>query len=83
MTHKTEIQRILRRIGWPVKSHDLDPPDDIPNCDVCQLIPETLDGFPVMEAQVHYNVGPDPPSQESYSDPPHSEDNIDPPHESD
>ena len=83
VTHKTEIQRILRRIGWPVKIHDFDPPDDIPNCDVCQLIPETLDGFPVMEAQVHYNVGPDPPSQESYSDPPHSEDNIDPPHESD
>jgi len=49
---------------------------------MCQLILETADGFPVMEAQVHYNAGPDPPSQESYSDPPHCEDNIDPPHES-
>ena len=49
VTHKAEIQRILRRIGWPVKTHDFDPPYDLPNYDVCQLIPGTVDGFPSME----------------------------------
>lgn len=83
MTHKAEIQRVLNRLGWPVKTHDFDPPYDLPNWDVCQLIPETADGFPAMEVQVHYIDGPDPSSQESYSDPPHWEDNIDSPHWSD
>ena len=83
VTHKEEIQRILSGIGWPFRNHDFDPPYELPNWDVCQLIPETTDGFPVMEVQVHYAIGPDPPSQENYSDPPHWEDNIDPPHWSD
>jgi len=80
VTHAAEIHRILRGIGWPIRSHEFDPPYDLPDWNVCQLIPGTVDGFPVMEVQDHCDIGPDPPLQESYSDPPHWENNRDPPH---
>jgi hypothetical protein len=80
VTHQAEINRILGNIGWPIKFHDFDPPYDIPNCDICQLIAGTEDGFPPMESQTHCNIRPDQLSQESYSDPPHWENHCDPPH---
>ena len=42
VTHTAEINRILKGIGWPIKSHDFDPPYDIPNRDICQLTREHL-----------------------------------------
>ena len=36
-----------------------------------------INGFQIIEVQAHCDVGPDPPSQESYSDPPHWGDNRD------
>ena len=71
VTHEAEIRRILRGIGWPIQLHNFDLPYDLPDCDLCQLIQGTEDGFQIIEVQVHCDVGPDPPSQESYSDPPH------------
>jgi hypothetical protein len=89
VTHKSEIYRILRGIGWPIKSHDFDSPYDLPCDDTCQLVPNTEDGFPAMEVQVQFDILPDshsqenysdPPDWESYSDPPHHENDVDPPH---
>jgi Putative transposase len=81
ITHTAEINRILKGIGWSIKSHDFDPPYDIPNLDICQLTRDTVDGFPAMEVQVHYcDIEPDPPARENCSDPPHWENNSDPPH---
>jgi Putative transposase len=90
VTHKAEIHRILKGIGWPIKFHEYDPPYDVPNKDICQLIYGTEDGFPMLEVQVHCDeIEPDPHVQESYSDPPHwqgcydcphGDENIDPPH---
>ena len=31
---------------------------------ICQLIPNTHVGFPDIDADVHYDVGPDPPHKE-------------------
>jgi hypothetical protein len=83
VTHKAEIYRILKGIGWPIKSHDFDPPYDLPNADMCQLTRDTVDGFPSMEVQHHCDIEPDPPARENCSDPPHWEYNSDPPHEED
>ena len=80
VTHTAEINRILKGIGWPIKSHDFDPPYDIPNRDICQLTRDTVDGFPAMEVQVQCDIEPDPPARENCSDPPHWENNSDPPH---
>ena len=48
--------------------------------DICQLVSETEDGFPEIEAQVHHESGPDPPHFDESCDPPHWQDNCDPPH---
>ena len=82
VTHQAEINRILRGIGWTIKSHEFDPPyeiNEISNRDICQLIQGTEDGFAPMEVQTHCDIGPDPPFQESYN-PPHWENNRDTPH---
>jgi Putative transposase len=83
VTHTAEIQRILKRIGWPTVSPGFDPPYDLLRWDFCQLIPNTKDGFPEMEIQTHWEAGPDPPSLEGTCDPPHCTDYSDPPHWSD
>lgn len=90
VTHRAEIGRILRRVGWPVQEHEFDPPYALPDMEICQLIFNTEDGFPVMEVQMHCimgpdppwceDTGPDPPFRDGDSDPPHRVDNSDPPH---
>ena len=77
VTHPEQIRRILKGIGWPVEIPEFDPPYEsyeLDIYDICQLVPDTPDGFPVLEEQVHYDVGPDPPYVEDI-DPPYS-DNI-------
>ena len=56
MTHAAEIQRILKGIGWPIKTYDFDPPYDFQDMDVCQLISGTSDGFPEMDSQKKTDV---------------------------
>lgn len=53
--------------------------DPEPAYEICDLVPETKDGFQDIEEQVHYDSGPDPPSTE-YIDPPHCEYECDSPH---
>ncbi len=88
VTHTQEIRRILRGIGWPVEIPQFDPPLNYAADDICQLLPNTPDGFPEIEADVHYDAGPDPPYKEDI-DPPHYDEvhdcshwqyNYDPPH---
>ena len=79
-----DIYRILKRIGWPIKLHEFYPPYDLPHeNDISQLVAETIDGFPAIEEQAHYNTGHDPPFQETFCDPPHGDDASDSPHWSD
>jgi hypothetical protein len=81
VTHQAEIQRILKRLGWTNKSHAFDPPIDFPDRDLCQLIPGTVDGFPIEESQIHHWATIiDPPASENCHDPPRWEVNRDPPH---
>ena len=61
ITNAAQIHRILRGIGWPVVVPEFDPPYDLVNWDVCDLVPDTHDGFPEPEQQVHCDIGPDPP----------------------
>jgi hypothetical protein len=82
VVHAAEIHRILRGLGWSIKTHEFDPPYDLRCDNISQLVPGSDDGFPV-EVQVHCAVAPDPPFQEGYSDPPHWADHADPPHDSD
>ena len=80
MTHQVEINRILAGIGWTVTFHEFDPVYKLLNLEFCQLIFDSVDGFPAIENQeVCYN-GPDPPFYENNSDPPHLENSYDPPH---
>ena len=77
VTHAEEIRRILKGTIWPLDPPEFDPPYDLEQGDICQLIPGTEDGFPDDKDQ--FVVGPDPPS-EQFFDPPQWEDNSDPPH---
>ncbi len=79
VTHPEQIRRILRGIGWPITIPEFDPPPEEHCDDICQLAPNTPDGFPDIVEQVQYDSGPDPPSSE-YIDPPHSEYECDSPH---
>ena len=79
VTHPEEIRWILRGIGWPITIPEFDPPQEKVYDDISQLLPNTPDGFPEPEVQVHYDTGPDPPSVADI-DPPHWEDHSDPPH---
>ena len=78
--HPAEIRRVLSRIGWPTKIPEFDPPYDLPDRDICQLLPWTEDGFSSDEVQITNEGGPHPPLIESISDPPHCDDHSDPPH---
>ena len=81
VTHEAEIRRILRGIGWPTEPPDFDPPYELIQWDVCQLIPGTKDGFPDIDQQAHCKIGPDPPAPEETCDPPYWLDYSDPPHQ--
>ena len=73
-TNPQKIWSILKRIGWPTEAPDFDPPFDLNDWSISQLIPGTSDGFPAEEyghAHSYY---------ESHSDPPHFKDSVDPPH---
>jgi len=82
--------RILRGAGWPVQFHEFDPPENFSERDICQLIPDTADGFPEIENQelvVLWQGNQDsntyPLHHRSSSDPPrgHLQENCyDPPH---
>jgi hypothetical protein len=74
VTHKDAIWRILKGIGLPVAIPEFDPPYDVYNRDICQLIPGTKDGFPEMDGVAHFEPLPDPPHRDDYCDPPHWED---------
>lgn len=73
VTHPEHIRRILRGIGWPTIIPAFDPPPQEHCDDICQLDPNTPDGFPISEVQVHYDAGPDPPFMAEF-DPPHWKD---------
>ena len=71
----TEICRILTKIGWPTTAHDFDEPQDLVEWEICQLLPETADGFPE-EYDLPHKAGPDPPDFDDNVDPPHWEDSL-------
>jgi len=73
VTDPTQIWRILNKIGWPTTTPEFDEPQDLNEWDICQLLPDTADGF--ME---EFDLSHD--SDDSGPDPPGYEDNIDPPH---
>ena len=77
VTHPEQIRRILRGIGWPITIPEFDPPHELLNENVCQLVPSTHDGFSEPYEQVQYAAGPDPPAE---VDPPDWENNSDSPH---
>lgn len=77
--HTPQIRRILSGVGLPTVVPEFDPPYELASMNICQLVPETDDGFPEIDVQVYYDSGPDPPSIE-YIDPPHCEYECDPPH---
>lgn len=79
--HPAEIRRILGRIGWPTEIPEFDPPYDLPEWDICQLVPWTEDGFSQGGAEVQLRGvgGPDPPFIGSCPDLPHWGDHSDPP----
>ena len=78
VTQPEHIRRILKGIGWPTDIPEFDPPYDLAVYDICHLLPDTADGFPEPEIQMHYEYvsGHDPPS----IDPPHCDNICDPPH---
>ena len=78
VTHSVEIRRILSGIGWPTEIPEFDPPNDLPDREICQLLPWTEDGFSPEGVQ-SIETGSDPPLIESYSDPPHWDDHSDSP----
>jgi hypothetical protein len=45
----------------PTTIPEFDPPPEEHCDDICQLDPNTPDGFPEPEVQVHYDTVPDPP----------------------
>ncbi len=71
VTNPTEIWRILTKIGWPTTTPEFDEPQDFVEWDICQLVPNTKDGFPDDYGHA-YKSGTDPPEI--------SHENIDPPH---
>jgi len=81
VTHSVEIRRILSGIGWPTEIPEFDSPYELPDRDICQLVPWTEDGFMPFEGDLQKpgEANPDPPLIEGYSDPPHRDDHSDPP----
>lgn len=79
VTHPAEIRRILSNIGWPTVAPEFDPPYELIDWNICQLIPGTADGFPDVYETCYSEEGPDPPQSdliqvESYIDPLHWDD---------
>jgi hypothetical protein len=74
ITDKTLIWRILKGIGWPTAAPEFDPPEDFSKWEICQLIPGSADGFPIVDEPCHFKSGSDPPHYEDCIDPPHWED---------
>ena len=76
VTHPTAIWRILSKIGWPTATPEFGEPLDLVEWDICQLVPNTKDGFP--DDYVHsYKSGTDPPEfPEENIDSPHWEDSF-------
>ena len=74
VTDKAQIWRILMGIGWLAEAPEFDPPSDFSKWEICQLVPGTLDGFPLEDASCHFESGPDPPHCINSIDPPHWED---------
>jgi len=81
VTHSSQIWRILKGIGWPTDVPEFDPEYEMITWNICQLVPDTEDGFPGLESQVHPEIGPDPPWQD-YIEPdlPHCNQFCDSPH---
>ncbi len=73
VTHQAEINRILKRIGHVIELHEFDRARELLYWEFSQLIPDSVDGFSVMEEQQEYVSGSDPPFCESHKDPPHWE----------
>ena len=83
VTHHAEILRVLCGIGWPVQSHNFDPPENFHEWHVNQLLSNTVDGFPEMENQESYWREEDPFIQKKTNTFPlerYGENNSDPPH---
>jgi hypothetical protein len=78
VTHTAEIRRILCGIGWPAEIPEFDPPYDLPERYICQLLPWTEDGFSPDVAQITAEAGPDPPFNDCSAHPPHLDDHSDP-----
>ena len=80
VTHPEHIRCILRGIGWPTTIPEFDPSYELLIEKVCQLVPNTHDGFPEPYEQTQYDTGPDPPAEidpprwDNISDSPHWED---------
>jgi len=56
VTHPEQIRRILRGVGWPITIPEFDPPSE-KHCDnICQLLPNTPDGFAEPEVHIHYDL---------------------------
>jgi hypothetical protein len=73
VTNSTEIRRILTKIGWPTIAPEFDEPQALIEWEICQLIPDTHDGFPD-ETDQSFTLGTDPPEYYfSEIDPPHWE----------
>ncbi|MGA8164455.1 MAG: transposase, partial [Waddliaceae bacterium] len=51
VTHSAEIRRILSGIGRSAEIPEFDPPYDLPDREICQLLPWTEDGFLPMEGE--------------------------------
>lgn len=71
VVHSAQIRRILSGINWPVEVPEFDPPCEAITWNISQMVPGTSDGFPEIEAQMHYDAGPDPPHSEETCDPPY------------
>ena len=74
VTHPEEIRRILRGVGSPITIPEFDLPEEEVYDNICQLLPNTADGFAKPEMQIHYGTGLDPPHWDDHSDPPFWED---------
>ena len=73
VTQPAEIRRILSGIAWPTIIPQFEPPYDLVQYYICQLISGTKDGFHDADRQIYSDVGPDPPYYDVSCDSPHWE----------
>ena len=74
VTHPTKIYQILSCFGWPTDKIDFDPPYELQEWNISQLVTGTHDGFPSIEEPCQFETSSDSPHWESGVDPPHWED---------